>query len=94
MSGQEEREYRKSATVRAIQWFKLGDHPNVVRRERWPQPRDEYWVYWLGKFSGGFVVVPGDWIITDALGREWPVKPDKFAAEYELANPSNEGGRS
>jgi len=31
----------------------------------------------------GFIVCPGDWIITEKDGRRYPLAPDIFKAEYE-----------
>jgi len=84
--------FRKKGTITASQWFKLGDHPDVIRRSCWPEPRDECWRYWVGRLDAGFVVEPGDWICTDSGGITRPIKPEIFAKTYEPAalHPSPE----
>jgi len=78
-----EREYRKTATIRATQWHKMGDHPAVV-----PHQLDEggsNGLGWINTLEGGHIVTPGDWIATGVKGEHWPIKPDIFAASYEPA---------
>ncbi len=47
---------------------------------------------WIDTAQGGYVVCPGDWIITDdrvkkdAPGRFYPCKPDIFEATYEIVD--------
>jgi hypothetical protein len=84
--------YRKRDTVEAVQWFKMGDHPGVILRRQWPEPRDECWVYWIGPLNAGVPVEPGDWLVSSGPGRWFPMKPDKFAATYELAALNTTGG--
>ncbi|CAB4189843.1 hypothetical protein UFOVP1288_19 [uncultured Caudovirales phage] len=75
-----ELEYRKTATIRAVQWFKPGDHPAV-------EPyADQHG--WCPTLEGGHVVTPGDWIATGIKGEHWPIKPDVFAATYEPVSSS------
>lgn len=81
-STQDEREYRKTATIRAVQWWKDGDHPAVVRKSARNRYADEG-VPWIETLEGGHVVTPGDWIATGVKGEHWPIKPDVFAATYE-----------
>lgn len=38
---------------------------------------------WIETFEGGFIVCPGDWIITGVKGEHYPCKPDVFEATYE-----------
>lgn len=70
--------YRKTATITATQWWKDGDHP-AVRIDGTGNP-----VAWINTLEGGHIVSPGDWIATGVRGEHWPIKPDIFAATYEL----------
>ena len=70
----EARVYRKTATIRASQWFKMGDHPAVILKEG---------IAWVETLEGGYIVTPGDWIATGVKGEHWPIQPDVFAASYE-----------
>jgi hypothetical protein len=38
---------------------------------------------WIDTLGGGHIVCPGDWIITEAAGERYPVKPAIFEAAYE-----------
>jgi hypothetical protein len=38
---------------------------------------------WIDTLEGGYIVCPGDWIITGVKGELYPCKPDIFAATYE-----------
>ncbi|MBY0305255.1 MAG: PGDYG domain-containing protein [Sphingomonas sp.] len=75
-------EYRKTATIRATQWHKPGDHPAVVMKSA-PDRYADNEVPWIETFEGGHIVTPGDWIATGVQGEHWPIKPDIFAATYE-----------
>lgn len=85
--------FRKTALVEATQWFKHGDHPSVVRvpidvQATWAsRDHGEYMesLGWIGTLEGGHVVDPGDWIITNPSGEQYPCKPDIFARTYEPA---------
>lgn len=77
-----EQEFRKTATIRATQWWKLGDHPAVVLKSDPNRYADEG-IPWCPTLEGGHVVTPGDWIATGAQGEHWPIKSDVFAATYE-----------
>jgi hypothetical protein len=77
-----EREYRKTATIKAVQWFKMGDHPAVVMKAARSRYADEG-IPWVETLEGGHIVTPGDWIATGIKGEHWPIKPDVFAATYE-----------
>jgi len=77
-----EQEFRKTATIRATQWFKMGDHPAVVQIGTaigGTNPGHG----WIDTLEGGHMVTPGDWIATGVKGEHWPIKPDIFAATYE-----------
>lgn len=83
------REYRKTATIRAIQWHKMGDHPAVLDVLN---PVDNSRRFWIDTLEGGHIVTPGDWIATGVKGEHWPIKPDIFAATYELVDASRTQG--
>jgi hypothetical protein len=40
---------------------------------------------WIDTLEGGYIVCPGDWIITGIKGENYPCKPDIFEATYEPA---------
>ena len=66
----------KLQTVTAVQWHKLGDHPNVSLL-----PGKT--IGWLTSNKGGYAVGPGDWVLEDEAG-EFKVLPDhKFRALYK-----------
>jgi len=74
---------KKPVAVAASQWFKMGDHPAVVRPPANLLHEDDKG--WCSTLEGGHVVTPGDWIITGVHGEHYPCKPDIFAETYELA---------
>ena len=71
---------KKPIIIEATQWFHHGDHPKVE-------------VYFAGPgdivlgsiltLEGGYIVTPGDYIITGIKGEHYPCKPDIFEATYE-----------
>jgi hypothetical protein len=63
----------KPITVEAVQWFKMGDHPNVV-----PLGINGYGIMYKQT-----VVYPGDWIITSPNGEISVVKDSEFRETYE-----------
>jgi hypothetical protein len=67
---------KKPVVIEATQWFKHGDHPEVV----WNAGPMAFWIKTL---EGGHTVSPGDWIITGVKGEHYPCKPDIFALTYE-----------
>ena len=85
---------KKPITVEASRWFKDGDLPEVVKfRERFPGDLQNYCQRcqknldshgWIETLEGGYVVCPGDWIITGIKNEKYPCKPDIFEATYEL----------
>ena len=75
-------EYRKTATIRASQWWQDGDHPAVIRKTA-PNRHADEGIPWCPTLEGGHIVTPGDWIATGIQGEHWPIKPDVFAATYE-----------
>jgi len=38
---------------------------------------------WIDTLEGGYIVCPGDWIITGVQGEFYPCKPDIFNETYE-----------
>lgn len=78
-------QYRKKPVViTAVQWFKDGDHPSVIRKAG-PNRHADEGIPWCPTLEGGHVVTPGDWIITGVKGEHYPCKPDIFALTYEAA---------
>ncbi len=80
--GVEVREYRKTATIKASQWWKMGDHPAVVMASDVTGATPEKPLPFCPTLEGGHIVTPGDWIATGVQGEHWPIKADVFAATY------------
>jgi hypothetical protein len=91
---------KKPVEVDATQWFKLGDHPEVITlggqvitgpggcRHCGLDSNKHGWVYTL---EGGHIVCPGDFVITGVQGEHYPCKPDIFEETYEVAlSPSRD----
>jgi hypothetical protein len=74
---------KKPVVIEAVQWFKLGDHPNVYWYEKDDGVISKYGIPTL---EGIMEVTPGDWIITGVKGEHYPCKPDIFAATYDPVN--------
>ena len=66
---------KKPVVIEATQWFKMGDHPEVLKA-----PDGYGTIYTL---EGAHTVTPGDWIITGVKGEHYPCKPDIFEMAYE-----------
>lgn len=77
-----EREFRKTATIRATQWWKMGDHPAVMMASDVTGATSENPLPFCPTLEGGHIVTPGDWIATGVQGEHWPIKADVFAATY------------
>lgn len=73
--------YRKTALIEATQWNQMGDHPAVVEHTSSPTG---FAIITLENAEIKHEVTPGDWIATGIQGEQWPIKPDIFAATYEL----------
>ena len=67
---------KKPVVIEAVQWFKAGDHPEVVALSLgraadihtvWPSE-----LGWIKTLEGGHVVTPGDWIIRGVKGEFYP----------------------
>ena len=80
---------KKPVVVEATQWFKMGDHPAVVERNRYEEKPISPGIVYSTKIpvvktlEGEHIVTPGDWIITGVKGEHYPCKPDIFEATYE-----------
>lgn len=80
---------KKPIPLEANQWFKHGDHKGVGNipadhpMERYSS--DPSQLGWIETLEGGYIVSPGDWIVTGTRGEHWAVKPEIFAETYELA---------
>ncbi len=82
---------KKPVVIEATQWWKDGDHSNVIEippsvvetiKDRSVALNiDE--CRWIGTLEGGHIVSPGDWIITGVQGEQYPCKPDIFQSTYE-----------
>lgn len=75
---------KKPVVIEAVQWFKEGDHPAVIRKTANNRYGDEG-IPWVPTLEGGHIVTPGDWIITGVKGEHYPCKPEIFAMTYEPA---------
>jgi hypothetical protein len=76
---------KKPVVIEATQWFKQGDHPEVLSAPLDDIPSGYTLEYhgWIQTLEGGHIVTPGDWIITGVKGEHYPCKPDIFAATYD-----------
>lgn len=68
--------------IEAVQWFRPGDHPNVVMKSA-PNRYADTEIPWVETLEGGHIVTPGDWIIRGVKGEFYPCKPDIFALTYD-----------
>jgi len=74
-------------------WLKIGDHPDVEQYDyfrcdtvscaRCEQLMAQHG--WVKTFEGGYIVCPGDRIVTGVQGEKYPIKPDIFELTYEPA---------
>ena len=71
---------KKPVVIDAVQWFKLGDHPEVFIEfyQGVPTPC-------IRTLEGLMRVTLGDYIITGVKGEHYPCKPDIFELTYEVA---------
>ena len=77
---------KKPVVVEAVQWFKLGDHPEVLWAPiNYPDIPDFIVGVHGGikTLEGWHMVTPGDYIITGVKGEHDPCKPDIFEMTYE-----------
>ena len=90
---------KKPVVVEATQWFCVGDVANVVRRlTAWVGEEDVLCKHcgghlrhhgYVETLEGGYIVCPGDWIITGVKGEHYPCKPDIFEMTYEPVEETN-----
>ncbi len=89
---------KKPVVIEATQWFKDGDHPNVMPSVKRPDGvifcHDQICedggegytrTFAIPTLEGAHEVTPGDWIITGVQGEHYPCKPDIFEMTYESA---------
>jgi len=81
---------KKPVVIEATQWFKYGDHPEVIKNFLHPhnnpciQCRKKLKDHGrINTLEGNHIVCPGDWIITGVAGEKYPCKPDIFQETYE-----------
>jgi hypothetical protein len=80
---------KKPVIIEATQWFRMGDHPNVIGSINEPDSwcmvcsKPYHRHGWIHTLEGGYIVCPGDWIITGIRGECYPCKPDIFELTYE-----------
>jgi hypothetical protein len=72
---------KKPVVIAATQWFKMGDHPEVV--EYGSLLSEDSGLGWIATLEGGHIVTSGDWIIRGVKGEHYPCKPDIFELTYE-----------
>ena len=89
---------RKPVLVEAVQWFKVGDHPEVRRYlDVWPDSDpNEVWSYgWLETVAGhGTLVRPADWVLTPEFSPPIVMRPKDFALTYEPVPDAENQGES
>ena len=78
---------RRSIEVEAVQWFKMGDHPQVVPID--PKYKDFNPVREGAKGllitevkEDSRFIFPGDWIVTEDSGKTRVYQPKDFEAIY------------
>jgi hypothetical protein len=85
---------KKPVVIEATQWFKHGDHPAVtpygdrkfgisLKRLCRKCKKSQAVHGWVDALEGGYVVCPGDYIITGKQGEHYPCKPGVFKQTYE-----------
>jgi hypothetical protein len=94
---------KRPVVIEAVQWFKMGDHPEVrevfqadeggsILASGDAGSHDGIIGYHrapaIYTSEGWFVVTSGDWIIRGVKGELYPCKPDIFAMTYQ---PADEG---
>jgi len=73
---------KKPVVIEAVQWFKMGDHPEVKSGKITGRT-------FIETLEGDLHVSVGDWIITGVNGEHYPCKPDIFEKTYEPAERSS-----
>lgn len=75
---------KKPISVNAVQWFKDGDHPRVIR---FVYEHGNVERFGIQTLEGSMWVKPGDWIVgPGAKGEYWPVDNEIFQMTYEQVN--------
>lgn len=81
---------KKPVVINAVQWFKHGDHYNVLQYGE--STVDHMPMYgkcgFIETLEGIAHVIPGDWIITGIKGEVYNCKDDIFQQTYEKVNES------
>lgn len=82
--------YRKKEVVEAVQWFKMGDHSDVIEI---PEKFNHYYPVRQGAIAflpnnqdGGRFVFVGDYIIKDSYGDVYCYDKELFEKLYEEIN--------
>lgn len=81
---------KRAMPIPSVRWHKVGDHPAVL-----PMPEHLHGKYgkecgWIPIKEGGYIVGPGDFIVTDKMGSSWPVPPERFFNEYYMHDPNEQ----
>lgn len=67
----------------AVQWFKSGDHPAVVRQCVEGTGCETVSLEWGIETKEGFMLVrPGNWVMTGPRGEHWSIDQEIFAETY------------
>jgi hypothetical protein len=85
--------YRKTALIGAAQFLpREGKIPDGVISDGNGDPRKDSRFSWIISTLENNVhyVSDGDWIATGIQGEHWAIKPDVFAATYELVKPAEQ----
>jgi len=78
---------KKPVVIEAVQWFEMGDHPEVIEiPEKYKDfnPVIEGATGYIETLEGGHFVTTGDWIIRDVEGEYYACKPDIFDKTYDF----------
>ncbi len=80
--------FRKRAVVGAQQWFPDRPIPSVVLSPGLDPTSDNPGGVWghLQTPEGNMTVRPGDWVITNARGEQYPRRDEWFRGTYEGAD--------
>ena len=76
---------KKPVVIEATQWFKIGDHPQVIYKDACDAFPDQHCV--IKTLEGWMRVTAGDYIIKGVRGEFYPCKPDIFELTYEVVTP-------
>lgn len=84
---------KKSVIIKAVRWFKHGDHPNVGRNDGTRDGKrcncERLWED-HGHIHRGGSVCPSQWIIEDARGAISTAYPADFEKDYEAVDGKQE----